>query len=373
MAFTKSIVSTTNISVLPNKPLISPTALKAAFDKYGADDKPFVNSLIDELESITPGSSGAENMGSAPISGVTGTTVHAQLSDLKAQNVNTMFLTGDQTAAGIKTFSSSPVVPVPTLDGQASNKEYVDNENAKDVHLTGNQTIAGIKTFSDSPVIPTPSTASQAASKAYVDGVAAGFVLGTLSDNSITNEKLGTDIKVGSLAALTTTEKSSAVGAINEVDANADEAISALGGLKFRDTSGYLEYSTDEVVWYPVGLITTKPRIADLRQAASVANTWYTLLSASGKGTISEIIMYVTSTPNNLHEIEITIDGTLQVITNTTGAGVLTHKTDVGNASESTFVSGFMGPVTFLSSVLIRVRQTSGTGLIDATAHYSLA
>ena len=134
MAFTKSTVSTTNISDLPNKPLISPTALKAAFDKYGADDKPFVNSLIDELESITPGSSGAENMGSAPISGVTGTTVHAQLSDLKAQNVNTMLLTGDQTAAGIKTFSSSPVVPVPTLDGQASNKEYVDDENQGTTH-----------------------------------------------------------------------------------------------------------------------------------------------------------------------------------------------------------------------------------------------
>ena len=35
-------------------------------------------------------------------------------------------LTGDQTIAGVKTFSSSPIVPTPTTDYQASTKEYVD-------------------------------------------------------------------------------------------------------------------------------------------------------------------------------------------------------------------------------------------------------
>jgi len=38
-----------------------------------------------ELQSTTPGSSGAEKIGSAPIYGVSGTTVYAQLVDLKAQ------------------------------------------------------------------------------------------------------------------------------------------------------------------------------------------------------------------------------------------------------------------------------------------------
>lgn len=37
------------------------------------------------------------------------------------------------------------------------------------VELTGNQTIAGIKTFSSSPIVPTPTTATQAANKSYVD------------------------------------------------------------------------------------------------------------------------------------------------------------------------------------------------------------
>ena len=39
-----------------------------------------------------------------------------------------------------------------------------------------------------------------------------------VADGSITNTKLATDVKVGSLAALTTTEKGSAVGAINEIN-----------------------------------------------------------------------------------------------------------------------------------------------------------
>jgi hypothetical protein len=40
---------------------------------------------VDDLTSTTPGSSGAEQIGSASISGVSGTTVYAQLSDIKTQ------------------------------------------------------------------------------------------------------------------------------------------------------------------------------------------------------------------------------------------------------------------------------------------------
>ena len=44
--------------------------------------------------------------------------------------------------------------------------------------------------------------------------------VGTVSDLAVTNAKLALDVKIGSLAALTTTEKGSAVGAINELNAN---------------------------------------------------------------------------------------------------------------------------------------------------------
>jgi hypothetical protein len=41
------------------------------------------------------------------------------------------------------------------------------------VHDSGDETVAGIKTFSSSPVVPTPGSSSQAANKSYVDAVAA--------------------------------------------------------------------------------------------------------------------------------------------------------------------------------------------------------
>jgi hypothetical protein len=47
---------------------------------------------------------------------------------------------------------------------------------------------------------------------------------GSVTAGTITDAKLATDVKVGSLAALTTTEKASVVGAVNEVDAHADTA-----------------------------------------------------------------------------------------------------------------------------------------------------
>jgi hypothetical protein len=39
------------------------------------------------------------------------------------------------------------------------------------VHDTGDETITGIKTFSSSPIVPTPSSGTQAANKTYVDGI----------------------------------------------------------------------------------------------------------------------------------------------------------------------------------------------------------
>jgi len=43
---------------------------------------------------------------------------------------NSVLKTGNQTIAGIKTFSSSPIVPTPTTDMQASTKKYVDDNTS---------------------------------------------------------------------------------------------------------------------------------------------------------------------------------------------------------------------------------------------------
>ena len=83
------------------------------------------------------------------------------LVNAKANANATVNLTGNQTIAGVKTFSSPPVSATnPTVNNQVANKAYVDsvvnakaNANAT-VNLTGNQTIAGIKTFSSPVVVP---------------------------------------------------------------------------------------------------------------------------------------------------------------------------------------------------------------------------
>ncbi|MGD8373958.1 MAG: hypothetical protein PVI21_03820 [Candidatus Woesebacteria bacterium] len=45
----------------------------------------------------------------------------------KADDSAVMHLTGDESVAGVKTYSSSPVVPTPVSDTDAANKTYVDN------------------------------------------------------------------------------------------------------------------------------------------------------------------------------------------------------------------------------------------------------
>ena len=87
---------------------------------------------------------------------------------------NAVLLTTDQSVGGVKTFGSTPVLPIaaPTLDTQAANKKYVDDSfTTKAVLLTTDQNVTGVKTFSSFPVTPTaaPTTNYQVANKKYVD------------------------------------------------------------------------------------------------------------------------------------------------------------------------------------------------------------
>lgn len=68
-------------------------------------------------------------------------TLTTEIDELDAQNLK---LTGTQSIEGVKTFSSSPVVPTPTSNMQASTKKYVD-----DVGTTKTQALDTHKTSSD--------------------------------------------------------------------------------------------------------------------------------------------------------------------------------------------------------------------------------
>lgn len=96
MALTRPAWVTNTIQSLANQVKGQATALKQAFDKASLDIKGYVDDLCDEIE--------------------------AQF----ATKIETVKKTGDETIEGIKTFSSSPIVPTPTTSGQASTKGYVD-------------------------------------------------------------------------------------------------------------------------------------------------------------------------------------------------------------------------------------------------------
>ncbi|EIV6325068.1 hypothetical protein L9T60_001425 [Campylobacter coli] len=80
-------------------------------------------------------------------------------------------LSGNETIAGIKTFSVPPVSATnPTANNQVANKSYVDTVGNSKVALSGNETIAGIKTFNAAPVCSAnPTEDTQLARKWYVD------------------------------------------------------------------------------------------------------------------------------------------------------------------------------------------------------------
>lgn len=57
----------------------------------------------------------------------------------------------------------------------ASEKTRAEAAEATAVKLTGNQTVAGTKTFTSSPIVPTPTLPEHAVTKAYADGIATGL------------------------------------------------------------------------------------------------------------------------------------------------------------------------------------------------------
>jgi hypothetical protein len=158
-------------------------------------------------------------------------------------------LTGDQTVAGIKTFSSIPVLPAsdPTTSNQATRKSYVDTLDGANVKLTGAQTVAGVKTFSSIPIGPAsdPTTDNQLARKFYVDAgdsaVATdlatldGEVVKLTGDQTVAGIKTFSSIPVGPASDPTTanqlTRKSYVDAGDAAVQSNVDTVSSDLSTL----------------------------------------------------------------------------------------------------------------------------------------------
>ncbi|EKS3202421.1 hypothetical protein QBY45_001787 [Campylobacter jejuni] len=97
--------------------------------------------------------------------------INGAKTELNSKIDNKVTKTGDETIAGVKTFSAPPVSATnPTANNQVANKSYADTVGNSKVALSGNQTIAGVKTFSAPPVCSAnPTEDAQLARKWYVD------------------------------------------------------------------------------------------------------------------------------------------------------------------------------------------------------------
>lgn len=80
-------------------------------------------------------------------------------------------VTGSWKFPATPTHNQNPATKVWVESQDQLLQSNIDTLDAEVVKLTGSQTVAGIKTFSSSPVIPTPTNTSEAATKGYVDNV----------------------------------------------------------------------------------------------------------------------------------------------------------------------------------------------------------
>lgn len=124
-----------NAAVYPTTPTSETEARKQVQGRLD-ECRDMVNGLQTELEEVTTGASGAENIGSAAISGVSGTTVRAQIIDLKNQ-VDTISAGGfSDGVINSATYFGSSVVPGTAIQNDAINSEHYVDGSIDTAHLS---------------------------------------------------------------------------------------------------------------------------------------------------------------------------------------------------------------------------------------------
>lgn len=169
-------------------------------DKFDANNEALrakideIVQYVNDLSSIVAGSSGAEKIGSAPITGVTGTNVHAQIN-------------------GVCSLIDQLVL------GQIADGSITDAKLNKDVKI-GSLTTLG--TTDKTSVVSAINEIISAVNDIAEDSIGILESLTTTDKTNIVNALNEINGSVGTLANLLTTNKTSAVAAINEVKQNLD-------------------------------------------------------------------------------------------------------------------------------------------------------
>jgi hypothetical protein len=108
----------------------------------------------------------------------------------KANDADVVHDTGNETVAGIKTFSSSPIVPTPTTDFQASTKKYVDDAIIGGGGYTDEQAQDAVGGMIDTSLVYTDATPLLSRAALTGDVTAAeGSNATTIANDAVTNAK----------------------------------------------------------------------------------------------------------------------------------------------------------------------------------------
>jgi hypothetical protein len=109
---------------------------------------------------------------------------------LKANDADVVHDTGSETVAGIKTFSSSPIVPTPTTDFQASTKKYVDDAIIGGGGYTDEQAQDAVGGMVDTSLVYADATPLLSRAALTGDVTAAeGSNATTIANDAVTNAK----------------------------------------------------------------------------------------------------------------------------------------------------------------------------------------
>jgi hypothetical protein len=172
MPLEKLLAFTQDVSDLADKPSTSLSAVqvKAIFDAAPNEVRVYLNQLIDDLQSVVDGDSGADNINVTAITGLTGDTVQALLEALKVY---------------ADTKSNSLDVYTKTLldGGQLDNRYYTETELQSAI-----DSASGADKVGATPIATSPSTVQGILEwlKTQIDST----VLGQIPDGSITQAKL---------------------------------------------------------------------------------------------------------------------------------------------------------------------------------------
>lgn len=176
LKFETSDFSDKGIASLSGNTFVGQAAtLKAKFDEIGKTMLALgsFNDLIDALESVTDGSSGADNIGATAVSGLTGGTVQAILESLKAA-IDAAIL-GQITDGTITDAKLSDTAG--QIKSRVSCKNLLHNWDFRNPvnQRGGHIVLTGVTFYSDSSLTTSAGTTANAHTLTYVSASAYGF------------------------------------------------------------------------------------------------------------------------------------------------------------------------------------------------------